>query len=95
MFAIDRPDATFLSLAQLEAITTWNATRPPGFGVRIVTDHEYCPEMAEVYKHDRMSPLWFLNATQAGTTVMTRACGVDEEVGTVEQALARVLELEA
>jgi hypothetical protein len=94
MFAIARSDATFFSLAQLDAITAWNAVRPFGFGVRIMTDHENCPEMAEVYRHDSMSPLWFLNA-KAGTTVMTRARHPDEEVGTVEEALARVLELEA
>lgn len=88
MFAGGRSDATFFSLAQVAAIVAWNAARPLGFGVRVMTDHEDCPEMAEVYKHDRMRPLWFLNATQAGTTVMTRACGLDEEVGTVKEALA-------
>jgi hypothetical protein len=94
MLVSERSDAICFSLTQLETILAWDAARPRGFGVRTMTDHEDCPEMAEVYKHDKMSPLWFLNATQAGTTVMTRACGRDQEVGTVEEALARVLELE-
>lgn len=94
MLARERLDAVCFSLGQLEAILAWDAARPRGFGVRVMTDHEDCPEMAEVYKHDKMSPLWFLNATQAGTTLMTKASGRNEEVGTVEEALARVLELE-
>jgi len=52
------------------------------------------PELAELYRHDRISPLWFLNATLAGTAVITKASGADQELGTVEEALARVLELE-
>ena len=64
------------------------------FGVRIMTDHEDCPEMAEVYKHDKMSPLWFLNATQDGTAVLTKASGRDQEFGTLEEALAEMLRLE-
>jgi len=71
----------------------WGAARPQGFSVRIMTDHEDYPELAELYTHDRMSPLWFLNATQAGTAVITKASGADQELGTVEEALARVLEL--
>jgi len=94
MFAKVRSDPTVFSLPQLKTIMAWNAAQPRGFGVRIMTDHEDCPEMAEVFKHDRMSPLWFLNATQAGTIVITKASGSDEEWGTVEEALARVLELE-
>ncbi len=94
MIVTDRFDATCFSLAQLETIMAWDAARPGGFGVRIMTDHEDCPEMAEVYKHDRMSPLWFLNATEAGTMLMTKASGANEELGTIEDALARVLELE-
>ncbi len=72
----------------------WGAARPQGFSVRIMTDHEDYPELAELYTHDRMSPLWFLNATEAGTAVITKASGADQELGTVEEALARVLELE-
>ncbi len=72
----------------------WGAARPQGFGIRVMTDHEDYPELAELYTHDRMSPLWFLNATQAGTAVITKASGADQEFGTVEEALARVLELE-
>lgn len=66
--------------------------RPQGFGVRIMTDHEDYPELAELYRHDRMSLLWFLNATEAGTVVITKASGAEQELGTVEEALARVLE---
>ncbi len=73
---------------------TWASARPRGFGVRIMTDYQECPEMAELFRYGANSPLWFLNATQAGTTVMTSACGTDEELNTVEEALARVLELE-
>jgi hypothetical protein len=94
MVTSSRPDATCFSLPQLETIMAWGAARPQGFGIRIMTDHEDYPELAEFYKHDRMSPLWFLNATQAGTAVITRASGADQELGTVEEALARVLELE-
>lgn len=94
MLACERSDATCFSLTQLETIMAWDAARPRGFRVRIMTDHEDCPEMAEVYKHDRMSPLWFLNATQAGTMLMTKASGSEQELGTVDEALARVLELE-
>jgi len=72
----------------------WGAARPHGFSVRIMTDHEDYSELAELYTHDRMSPLWFLNATQAGTVVVTRASGTDQELGTVQEALAWVLELE-
>lgn len=70
------------------------AARPLGFGVRIMTDYTECPEMAELFRHGARNPLWFLNATQAGTILVTGACGADEELGTVEEALARVLELE-
>ena len=90
-----RPDAICFSLPQLEAIMAWGAGHPRGFAVRIMTDHEDYPELAELYKHDKMSPLWFLNATQAGTAVITKASGADHELGTVEAALARVLELDA
>lgn len=94
MLVSEQSDAICFSLTQLETIMAWDAARPRGFGVRVMTDHEDCPEMAEVYKHDRMSPLWFLNATQAGTMLMTKASGSEHELGTVEEALARVLELE-
>jgi len=89
-----RPDATFFSLSQIATLIAWGTTRPRGFALRIMTDHEDYPELAELYKHDRMSPLWFLNATQAGTAVITKASGADHELGTVEAALARVLELD-
>lgn len=72
----------------------WGASRPQGFDVCLMTDHEDYPELAELYKHDRMSPLWFLSATLAGTIVIARASGADQELDTVEAALARVLELE-
>jgi len=95
MFTANRPDATFFSLPQLKAIMRWGTTRPHGFQVRIMTDYDQCPEMAELFKYDaRGSPLWFVNATQAGTAVITDASGADEELGTVEEALARVLELD-
>ena len=94
MVTTSRPDATFFSLPQLKTIMAWSAIGPLGFGVRVMTDHEDYPELAELYKHDRMSPLWFLNVTQAGTAVITKASGADQELGTVEEALARVLELE-
>ncbi len=87
-------DATFFSLPQLETIMAWGAARPQGFNVRVMTDHEDYPELAELYTHDMMSPLWFLNVTQAGTAVITKASGADQELPTIEQALARVLELE-
>jgi len=89
-----RPDATFFSLPQIATLMAWGATRPREFSVRIMTDHEDYPELAELYKHDRMSPLWFLHVTQAGTAVITKASGADYELGTVEAALARVLELD-
>jgi len=89
-----RPDAICFSFPQLETIMAWSASQPRGFGVRIMTDHEDYPELAELYKHDRMSPLWFLNATQAGTAVITKASGADCELDTVEAALAQVLELD-
>jgi len=95
MFIASRPDATFFSLLQLKAILAWGATRPHGFVVRIMTDYDQCPEMAELFKYGaRGSPLWFVNATQTGTTVITDASGADEELGTVEEALARVLALD-
>ena len=70
----------------------WGAARPRCFCIRIVADHEDYPELAVLYKHDTPSPFWFLHATQAGTVVITRASGTHEEFGTVEAALARVLE---
>jgi len=94
MVTKSRPDATCFSLPQLETIMAWGAAKPHGFGVRIMTDHEDYPELAELYKHDKMSPLWFLSATQAGTAVITKASGADEELDTVEQALALVLVLD-
>lgn len=94
MVTSSQPDAAFFSLPQLEAIMAWGAARPQGFGIRIMTDHEDYPELAEFYKHDRMSPLWFLNATQAGTAVIAKASGAGQELSTVEEALARVLELD-
>ena len=94
MSTASRPDATCFSLSQLETVLAWSAARLQGFTVRIMTDHEDYPELAEFYKHDRMSPLWFLNATQAGTAVITKASGADEELGTIEEALARILVLD-
>ncbi len=94
MATTSRSEATFFSLSQLETIMAWSAARPQGFGISIMTDHEDYPELAELYKHDRMSPLWFLSATQAGTAVIIKASGVDQELASVEEALARVLELE-
>lgn len=94
MIIASRPDATVFSLPQLETLMAWAAARPRGFGICIMTDHENYPELAELYKHDRMSPLWFLNATLAGTAVITKASGADEELGTVGEALARVLVLD-
>ena len=94
MVTKSQPVATFFSVPQLETVTAWGAAQPQGFSVRIMTDHEDYPELAELYTHDRMSPLWFLNATQAGTAVITKASGACQELGTVEEALARVLELE-
>ncbi len=94
MAITSRSEATFFSQSQLETIMAWSAARPKGFGISIMTDHEDYPELAELYKHDRMSPLWFLSATQAGTAVIIKASGVDQELASVEEALARVLELE-
>ena len=94
MTTISRSDAICFSLSQLEAIMAWGAGQPQGFAVRVMTDHEDYPELAELYKHDKMSPLWFLHATQAGTAVITKASGAEQELGTVEAALARVLELD-
>lgn len=96
MFTTNRPDATFFSLPQLKAIMAWSAERPHGFQVRIMTDYDQCPEMAELLKYGRRgNPSWFVNVTLAGTTVITDASGADEELGTVEEALARVLALDA
>jgi len=94
MASARRPDATFFSLLQLQTLTAWGVSRPRGFSVRVMTDHEDYSELAELYTHDKMSPLWFLNATLAGTVVIARPSGADQELGTVEEALARVLELE-
>ena len=94
MVTANRPDATYFSSAQLHTLMAWGASRPGGFSIRIMTDHEDYPELAELYTHDKLSPLWFLNATLAGTAVIARASGADQELGTVEEALARVLELE-
>jgi len=95
MFIASRPDATFFSLPQLKAIMGWGTIRPHSFEVRIVTDYDQCPEIAELFKYGaRGRPLWFVNATQAGTTVITDASGAEAELGTVEEALARVLALE-
>ena len=94
MTTSDRLDASCFSLRQMAVIMAWDIAQPQGFDARIMTDHEDYPELAELYTHDRMSPLWFLNATLAGTVVITKASGAEQEVGTVEEALARVLELE-
>ena len=94
MVTASRTGATPFSLSQLRTLMAWGAARPQGFAVRVMTDHEDYPELAELYTHDRMSPLWFLNATEAGTVMVTKASGADQELGTVEEALARVLELE-
>ncbi len=94
MVTTSRPDATSFSLSQLQTLMAWGASRPLGFAVRIMNDHEDYAELAELYTHDKMSPLWFLNATLAGTVVIARPSGADQELGTVEEALARVLELE-
>ncbi len=59
-----------------------------------MTDYVKCPEMAELFRYGLWTPVWFLNATQAGTIVITAASGADEELGTVEGALARMLALE-
>ncbi len=89
-----RPVAAFFTLPQLRVIVAWGAARPHGLGVRIMTDYEKCPEMAELFRYGSWKPVWFLNATQAGTIVMTDASGADDELGTVEEALARLLALE-
>lgn len=89
-----RPGATSFSLAQLWTLAAWGASQPLGFAIRVTTEHEYYPELAELYTHDIMRPLWFLNATLIGTVVITRASGAEQELGTLEAALARVLELE-
>ena len=62
--------------------------------VQGTTDYEKCPEMAELFRYGSWTPVWFLTATQAGTIVITDASGADEELGTVEEALARMLALE-
>ena len=94
MVTASRPGPTPFSLSQLKTLMAWGARRPQGFAVRVMTDHEDYPELAELYTHDRMSPLWFLNATEAGTAVITNASAAGQELGTVEEALAQVLELE-
>ena len=91
MVTAPRSAPSYFSLQQLQTITAWSMARHQGFGVRVMTDHEDYPELAELYKHDRMSPLWFLNATEAGTAVITKASGANEELGSVEEALTRVL----
>ncbi len=94
MAASSRPDAAFFTLPRIEAILAWGAARPQGFSVRIIADHEDYPELAVLCRHGTTSPLWLLHATQAGTVVITNASGAHQEFGTVEAALARVLELE-
>ena len=91
MVTAPRSAPGYFSLPQLQTIITWGAARHRGFGVRVMTDHEDYPELAELYKHDRMSPLWFLSATEAGRAVITKACGATEELRSVEEALTRVL----
>ena len=94
MVATSRPNAICFSLPQLKTIMACSVIGPLGFNIRIMTDHDDDPELAELYKYDRMSPLWFLNATQTVTAVITKASGGDQELSTVDEALTRVLELE-
>jgi len=94
MAIIGRPGATSFSLAQRRTLVEWDASQLQGFAIRVTTNHEYFPELAELYTYDRMRPLWFLNATLAGTVVITRASGADQELDTIEAALGRVVELE-
>lgn len=91
MVTAPRPAPGCFSLLQFQTIINWRAAQHRGFGVRVMTDHEDYPELAELYKHDRMSPLWFLSATEAGTALIVKASGSTEEVGSVEEALKRVL----
>ena len=82
------------SVQQLRVVVRGGVARPHGWGARLTTDYENCPEMAELFRHREGTPVWFLNATQAGTIVITSASGADEELGIVEDALARLLALE-
>ncbi len=91
MVTAPRSAPGYFSLLQLQTIISWGAARHRGFGVCVMTDHEDYPELAELYKHDRMSPLWFLSATEAGTAVITTASGANEELDSVEEALTRIL----
>lgn len=91
MITAPRSAPGYFSLLHLQTIIAWGSARHQGFGIRVMTDHEDYPELAELYKHDRMSPLWFLNATEAGTAVITKASGASVELSSVEEALTRVL----
>ncbi len=95
MAIIGHPGATSFSLAQLRTFAVWGVSQSHCFAIRVTTDHQYYPELAELYTHDSwMSPLWFLHATLTGTVVITKPSGAEQELGTVEEALARVVELE-
>lgn len=94
MVTTNPPDAVSFSLPQLRTLATWGTARPKGFSISVTTDHRDYPELASLFKGDPKRPLWFLYVTQAGTAVLTKASGGTQELNSVEDALARVLELE-
>lgn len=94
MVPTDRPDAIFFSLPQLRTLAAWGAARPKGFSISVAADHRDDRELASLFKDDPRSPLWFLYMTQGGTAVLTKASAGSHELNSVEEALARVLELE-
>lgn len=88
-----QPEAAFFTAPQTDAILVWDAAQPQGFGARIMIDHEDHPELAELHKHDGMSPPWFLHTTQDGAAAIAKVAGTERELGTIEETLTQVLEL--
>jgi demethoxyubiquinone hydroxylase (CLK1/Coq7/Cat5 family) len=86
------------TLLQLGALTAWSAALPHGFQVRLVIDHHYAEELAELVQHDECK--YTLNpTTDGGVALISTDWRYCREVDTVEAALAALLvrekELEA
>lgn len=79
---------------QLDTLLRWDAVRPIGLGIKIVTNHDYHPEVAMFYQPGCYDPRYIIYPKVKWRVVLVQLRGDKWELPTLERALGKVTSLE-
>lgn len=92
------PDTTSFypsfKLDQLDTLSVWGAMRPVGLGIKVVTNHDYRPEVAMLYQPGCYDPQYIIYPKVRWRVVLVQLRGDKWELPTLERALSKVISLE-